>query len=320
MLDLLTSGFGLLFVIYLIYGIFRKLFYVRSSYDEYDSEFHQLATVASKLSSDAYKKTEIEKSLRTLGFDGFDPHNYPDQRERKSGDNLVAYSFAHKDDVVLNSKKYTIIAITVRGTVGSDEWISNFNAGYGAVPDGFKAAEAELYSSLCNYLANTNLANNANNKFFITGHSRGAAVANLLAARLESRQFCQRENLYAYTFATPNVIQTSNSAQPEDKIYNNIINFINAEDIVPYVPLSKWDYWKYGRTFAFPTSKLSTKFDSILVKLATEYQKLSGENEYLYLLNSKYGHGIAQDLTDLANKASQGDPVSLLQKANTKII
>ena len=81
-------------------------------------------------------------------------------------------------------------------------------------------------------------------RFLITGHSRGAAVANLLAAFLDrgsyaagEKETCPElvpEHIYAYTFATPN--SCSDLAERTASQYKNIFNIVNPEDVVPQLP------------------------------------------------------------------------------------
>ncbi len=91
-------------------------------------------------------------------------------------------------------------------------------------------------------------------KIVVTGHSRGAAVANLLGSMLDksppSSPFCavDRRNVFVYTFAPPNV--TLRSDVPcEARVYDNIFNIVNPEDMVPRVPLVIWQSRRHGRDF-----------------------------------------------------------------------
>ena len=84
--------------------------------------------------------------------------------------------------------------------------------------------------------------------FLITGHSRGAAVANLLASFMADSERFDTKKIYAYTIATPNVTR---SETVDDEKYNFIWNIINDEDLVPILPLKKgWGFDKFGRTRA----------------------------------------------------------------------
>ena len=88
----------------------------------------------------------------------------------------------------------------------------------------------------------------------ITGHSRGAAVGNLLARELNKElkeDSSKYEKVYAYLFATPNA--TTNPVK--DK---NIYNICNEADLVAYIPLSSegWNYGKHGQVYSFNTEDL----------------------------------------------------------------
>ena len=72
----------------------------------------------------------------------------------------------------------------------------------------------------------------------ITGHSRGAAIANLIGANYEKKA---NTTTYTYTFATPN-----NTAASNVRDYKTIFNIVNADDMIPFMPLSQWGFDKYG--------------------------------------------------------------------------
>lgn len=77
--------------------------------------------------------------------------------------------------------------------------------------------------------------------YWITGHSRGGAIANLLSAYLVD----DNKEVYAYTFAAPN---TTTNTHCYDNKYNCIFNIINKEDFVPTLPCEKWGFNKFGKT------------------------------------------------------------------------
>ena len=108
------------------------------------------------------------------------------------------------------------------------DWITNFNfwpeqwAGGGKVHRGFKAALAEVWSDLKNYLSE--LQKN-NLKIWLTGHSLGAALATLAAGRFGSVQGL-------YTFGSPRVGDLDFKQDFTAKAYR----FVNNSDIVTKVP------------------------------------------------------------------------------------
>jgi len=241
---------------------------------------HDLALAGSVLSASAYIKEHINEGLGQLEFEHIEQSNYAPDGSRDQ----VAYSFGVKQ-ITCNGKRYNLFAIIVRGTVGKD-WYSNFNLGRGNTHAGFLASFEDLYrkNTACNFvdyaediMSRSEYSSNEN-KIFVTGHSRGAAVANLVAAELTSSQeFALKDHIYAYTFATPNV--TKDSEAKNTAKYSNIWNFVNPEDFVPYMPCSVdgWNYWKYGTTIAFESwsgkaiANLNTKFRGITGNSFSDY-------------------------------------------------
>lgn len=97
-----------------------------------------------------------------------------------------------------------------------------------------------LYSAEDIFLDFKNFVQEKNPIIILTGHSRGAAVANLLAVLLN--QVYDSSKIFAYTFACPQTIKTSLKFTDY-----NIFNFINSSDIVPYLPLSFWGFKRAGK-------------------------------------------------------------------------
>ena len=242
---------------------------------------HQLAQFAAELSALAYGRDEnnsgapISRRLTDLGFshDRIRQFNYgastmPDYHN-------VAFTLAHQNFYIDGAER-NVIMVVIRGTHG-DEWHSNFYVGTGIIHYGFNRATERVLAELNTYmndLASRRLSNPNTNIIFITGHSRGAAVANLLAADLNRVQsLVHPNNLFTYTFATPNT--TRNPVE-----YRNIFNFVNAEDFVTFVPLtlSGWGFWKHGRTYAFPSRGLvnSGVFNRHEANVVREYRGLTG--------------------------------------------
>ena len=155
-----------------------------------------------------------------------------------------------------------IIAIWVKGTSADCEWISNFNVGEsGKTHLGFRVAKDEMKKQINEYLfaRGINIFDD-NVKVWITGHSRGAAVANLYAADLKSKS----KNVYAYTFATPRV-----SKSGKKKGYSYIKNYINEGDFVTELAPKKWGYKRFGQD-----KKLSSKKKN---KMMTVFKKKTGK-------------------------------------------
>ncbi|MDR0519747.1 MAG: DUF6273 domain-containing protein [Clostridiales Family XIII bacterium] len=253
---------------------------------------HKLATASIGLSTIAYyDKDKVKNAVEgTFGFRDVELFNYDTPQDEGYPD-TVAYTFANKR-INIDGTPYNVIAVVVRGTKG-EEWLANFNLGRGGMShESFAKAEGHIYNRLFDYISrhSGHLEPNVpvKNKILITGHSRGAAVANLLAAHVTDAMslsgVASKDNIYAYTFATPNV--TKDESTKDSTAYNNIRNFVNAEDFVPYMPLSSspgWGYWKYGITHVFPSKNIGNNDNAKYEFHVAVYHYLyTGENMKSY--------------------------------------
>ncbi|MBN7774507.1 lipase family protein [Clostridium aminobutyricum] len=304
----------------------EKVTYSDSFFSDDSSNYGQgPAALSLAFSTAAYGSTPsfIENALSAFGFTNdsiYDSDSY--QASAKEGHDAVGYSFASKK-IKVNNKEYTLVAVVIRGTSGDNEWISNFNINNSGdnpfVHEGFSLAEKSLLVHLNQYAESLHL-NRATTKFLITGHSRGAAVANLLAADLsETEQLADQSNIYGYTFATPNV------AKINENNYPNIFNGVNPADIITQIPLEKWGYSKYGVTYSLPEeSKIqaeslaaSQKLLSDLESMAPTIQDFYNDNLALILL---HGDFIKKSVTEMHYPATylywldQADPNKLSEQ------
>ena len=116
---------------------------------------------------------------------------------------------------------------------------------------GYFRASEEIYAELNRWIA-ASRDDGAEVAVLLTGHSRGGAIANLVAAELDDAvadQSAQVSAVYAYTFASP---ATTLSDQAHDARYGNIFNIVNPSDIMPYLPLRSWGYERYGTNLYLP--------------------------------------------------------------------
>ena len=198
---------------------------------------------------DFFNTSKISKnSLKVYNFKhlGVNDHN---------ADN-VAFAIMLRE----NDKKSVDVFVVIRGTY-KDEWQGNTEitgTEYDASckeHENFQKASDSIKSIIKKYVKQYCLDYDKVT-LIITGHSRGAAVANLYAKEatdsingVYNDSIPSFSSVTAYTFATPNVAKYNTSMES----YNNIYNFCFKEDVVPTVPLTKpvdgWGYWKYGKTF-----------------------------------------------------------------------
>ena len=172
--------------------------------------------------------------------------------------NDVTEFFVGHKKIVYKGVIREILVVAVRGTNATNaEWSSNFDVGadtkeyYDAMGDshphwknkqnhkGFDVASNRVYEKLTSYI-NTYISADAEVSMLVTGHSRGAAIANILSQMYTDNTDYK---VFGYTFAAPNTTTAKNAAS-----YKNIFNIINKDDIIPYLPLSQWGFKNYGVT------------------------------------------------------------------------
>ena len=76
--------------------------------------------------------------------------------------------------------------------------------------------------------------------FWICGHSRGGAIANILGAEI-GKQLGHKT--FTYTLVAPNTTTAENASE-----YKGIFNLVNSDDFVSYLPIEAWDFGRYGKT------------------------------------------------------------------------
>ena len=75
-------------------------------------------------------------------------------------------------------------------------------------------------------------------------------------------------NVFAYTFATP---ATTQSSSVSDAKYNSIFNIVNVDDVISYIPLSEWNFGRYG---------ITREFDMKASGLTSEWCSVTGQKAY----------------------------------------
>jgi len=279
---------------------------------------HDLAQFCSQASLLAYSSVnEIRNGLSSLGFSVYNKDLSSTARKKviynKSNDCIVYWPdrkdstgsknnfVITKKDYTINGEKHTAVLVLLRGTNGN-EWYSNFDSGTGGIHESFLAATKFVYGYLDDFLKKNNLLNNENVELIITGHSRGAAVANLLAWYIECTQYTSiggggnlingnfkesyplETNMFTYTFATPNVATKTQinkrSETGRGKSINNIFNFVNPEDFVTKCLPAPWSYGRYGVTLTLPSSTNESKksYTTYYNGMNTYFKKYSGKS------------------------------------------
>lgn len=259
---------------------------------------HGLAQFCSQFSmigySDCYgkavnvnSKTQLKTALESVGFELVDIN-------MQTGRDEVNYFIAARQGLDLKTGKvYDVIFV---GLIGSykDQWYSDFDP-YGMESNdeqkllvdgtthrGFYHAQKYVYGKLYNYMYGKYKGNYPKDsiKIVLTGHSRGAAGANLIGKQLiDEGIYTSKDNIFTYAFATPNSALTM--AGTEKKDYKGIFNIVNPEDFVTKVLPNDWGFARFGRTFKLPSCTNDTAYSSYKRSMQSEYGKIRKGQTYL---------------------------------------
>ena len=183
-----------------------------------------------------------------------DCEDYELSKQGYNDDDISQMFLGHRQYKYKNDTK-EIVVVSVRGTDGTiEEWSSNFDVG--ADTDdywdrdneywrnkknhkGFDVAANRLYDHIIDYV-NSNTDKESDKIIYIVGHSRGAAIANILGSKFEENNSYKS---FVYTYASP---ETTTDLFYSD--YRTIFNIVNTDDLVPQLPLKKWGFRRYGVT------------------------------------------------------------------------
>lgn len=181
-------------------------------------------------------------------------------------DDLTEFFVGHRT-VYRNGEKKELVILSVRGTNSTNaEWSSNFDVGadtmdyYNATGfehphwkdldnhKGFDVATNRVLEKFADYEKRYGLDKLSNKVILITGHSRGAGIANLLGAHFEDRYDYKS---YTYTFAAPYA-----TTHEDAGTYRTVFNVVNSDDLIPYLPMPEWGFKKYGVTYTLSVNDL----------------------------------------------------------------
>ncbi len=187
----------------------------------------------------------------------------------------VSTAMAQRKMTSEGEEPFTLIAIGVCGEGYANEWESNMTAGTGEIHQGFESAAQLVVDRLAGYIATRGIQGRI--KVWISGFSRAAAVSNVAAGMLVHTGFLPKEDVYAYTFATPAAIKN-----PPQEGYENIFNIISPSDPVPQVMPAEWGYGRYGTDLFLHVPEFSSYEGVIEKNLRHQTNKSEYGVEYNY--------------------------------------
>ncbi len=218
-----------------------------------------LAHLLTAFSYAVYDEENIKRSMESFGFK--DPVS-------DYGNDLIGYSLGKKG----MSDGRTLVLVAIRGSSSTTEWLSNFNLFETTIMDGVSLHTGFWDAAMIVFNALESCLNGCweNTVFVFTGHSRGAAAANILEKYLTSHQGVGRECVYGYNIACPDVAAGSDSEWNPSGECDNIFNLANAKDIVSLIPgafgniffdRGEEGWGKFGRSYWFAENEGDIEID-----------------------------------------------------------
>ena len=200
--------------------------------------------------------------LSKLGFDGIGYYGDPDLAVK---DCNYTYGTKKLDDGT------TLVAVAIQSYAFDKNgkmkgWPQNFEVN-GETSEGehyalSKAAEAVLPAIAA-------IGGEGDVRYWITGQSRGGALAGLLAAKLPAELGTRNKGIYAYTFESPQVAQPKDEAERVKFMddYKYIHNYVCSDDLVPIIP--PWGMVRYGVDHMLDTNEANENLEKELKKIGS---------------------------------------------------
>lgn len=204
--------------------------------------------------SDSDKSGNLAYLFREFDFLSFDVNEaYTTSTEEPSMGVGIAYKVIGE-----GKDAYTLLAIIPESADRSRDCAENFSVGKEGLHQGFAAGRDVILDYAKAYVAENKDSFEGTVKVWTVGYSRGAGVANLLAAYLNDNENAlgvsvKKENIFAYTFATPSTVPYRDDAEKAALLdnYKNIFNHSSEYDIATLFPFCSRSFTCYGETKLF---------------------------------------------------------------------
>lgn len=223
-----------------------------------------LAITSAAMCAAAYEKDSLLNNMQSIEFENIEHYNFCD------GTSLCAYAFGMQ-----KNEDFILVGIFVRGT-SEGQWKSNFDLGSKDWHKGFFDSAKNVLDNLKIYFNKYNLNSSDPDsvKFYVTGHSKGGSVANIVGSRLVDG--VGESNVYCYTFAAANIAKNKDFSNAK---YIGIFNLVSSDDFISQCPLKAWGYNKFGNTVDLLKAKSIKEKEQILNETKIEFNKLTNGDE-----------------------------------------
>lgn len=238
-----------------------------ASYTSAHGDVNGVSTHTWENSTYGDKDKNVKAFLQTCGFQDIKPS---DTYYIPPSPDSIAYTIANKkitvwDEESQANKEYTLVAVGIRGAGYGPEWASNVTVGDSNNPSvtgrhkGFDDSAQQVVAGLEEYIAEHNISGDV--KYWVSGFSRSAAVANLTAGYITDRaaEFgTKQKDIYGYTYECPQCAESSENALN----YKNIHNIVNQMDLVPRVSPTEFHHQRLGVDYVMPYHGNTTPTDN----------------------------------------------------------
>ncbi len=267
--------------------------------DRMDSKMLMVSFISSFLSkkpNGLSADTKFKHNFTNMGYSNFYCNDYI---YGETDIDNIGVLFASKN-VYIKNKDYTIIAASIRGFDYGFEWLGDFIVGNEGDHKNFQKCSMIVIDELNKYATTIGAKDVI---LWITGYSRGGAVASMTSAYIDNYINYKKTNnwlmdeytpklsfnielddLYCYTFESPRGALKTNVEKLKD-VTTNIINICNLSDIVPMVVPDELGFDRYGTIKNYLIDPESEKFKDILKYYKYEYSL--NVNQYAFSFTSK---------------------------------
>lgn len=237
---------------------------------------HALARMSLRLAMAAFAPESVTALYDTLHFTYTDESiHYPTPAfDYDAGTTTIGYAIGARN-CTDEQGNYTLVAVVVRGHGYGEEWGSNFEMGAGNRHAGFEKSAKQVTDGVFDFMKTT-VAPGTRVKFWLTGFSRAAAVANVTAHNLneaigDGTLDATADDVFAYIFESPRTVTTDEPGYDSDL---NIFNIVNPIDLVTQLPPTDWGYVRYGIDCLLPDSETTEGYDALKAREVAEFTKI----------------------------------------------
>ena len=269
-----------------------------AAYGQYGGDYIKTAPGAgdpkriAEIDANQRKDYNVRELLKSIGFKDKNIDTslgYPNQPETHTIGAAIALKAlsSHSNDMLL--------VVVLRGGGYEKEWGGNFFLDHPKEEHGgFRYAREAVLFAIDNYLdSHANEIKGKKLRMWITGYSRGSAVANLLGAhyvRLAELSIegvftrwdfqLLKENIFTYCFETPAV---TTAADTVAALYKNIFCIVNPNDFVPKFAPGLWDYHRYGNTLYLPCAETTPNYSDFEENMLAKWDALNKSEDAFFL-------------------------------------